>query len=225
MREPQGRHELKHLINYCDMLQLRSRLPLVTEIDEHATAGNGYRVKSLYFDNYNDRALFEKIDGVDGREKFRLRLYNNDTSFIRLEKKSKHNGLCFKKSIVIASSECVRLLDGDPEVLKANGAPLCLELYAKMRYQQLRPATVVDYQREAFFYVPGNVRLTLDYDLRTGSNIRDFLSPQPLPVPLPEVYILEVKYDNFLPELIRGLVALPNRRHAAFSKYAATRII
>jgi len=220
-----GRYELKHYINYADILELRSRLPFVASPDENSIGGKGYRVKSLYFDNYNDKALKEKVDGVNEREKFRLRLYNNDTSFIRLEKKSKRNGFCFKQSAVISEEECKRLLEGDFAVLKEKGDPLCMELYAKMSYQQLRPKTIVDYWREAYVFPVGNVRVTMDYDLRTSQSIHYFLKPEPVPIPIPGVYILEVKYDNFLPEIIRGMVSLSSRRSAAFSKYAATRII
>lgn len=226
MRESQGRHELKHYINYADVLQLRSRLPFVASIDRNATDGNaGYRVKSLYFDNYNDKVLKEKVDGVNKREKFRLRLYNDDTSFIRLEKKSKINGICFKESAVITADECSRLLDGDLDTLKGNGNQLCKELYAKMHYQHLRAKNIVDYQREAFIYPMGNVRITLDYDIRSSNNVHDFLKSKPVPVPISGVYILEVKYDNFLPEIIRGMVSLSSRRSTAFSKYAVTRIV
>jgi len=225
MKEPHGRHELKHYINYSDVLQLRARLPFVAAPDGNSTDRNGYRVKSLYFDNFNDKALKEKIDGVDEREKFRLRLYNNDLSFIRLEKKSKRNGICFKESAVITEKECRRLLDGDIGVLKENGSSLCLELYAKMHYQQLRPKNIVDYMREAFVYPMGNVRITLDYDIRTSYNVYDFLAAEPVPIPIPKVYILEVKYDNYLPEIIRGVVSLSGRSSTAFSKYAATRIV
>lgn len=225
MRESQGRHELKHYVNYSDVLQLRARLPNVASPDKYALQGRGYRVKSLYFDNYNDKALKEKIDGVNQREKFRLRLYNDDTSFIRLEKKSKKNGLCFKTSTIITANECRRLLEGDINTLKDNGNPLCLELYSKMYYQQLRPKNLVDYRREAFVYPIGNVRVTLDYDIRTSSNINDFLKEKLIPIPISGVYILEVKYDSFLPEIIRGLVSLSSRRSTAFSKYAVTRIV
>lgn len=225
MREPRGRHELKHYINYADVVQLRARLPFVASPDKNAVGASGYRVKSLYFDNYNDKALKEKIDGVNEREKFRLRLYNDDTSFIRLEKKSKKNSICFKESVVMTEKECRQLLDGDLAALKENGNPLCLELYAKMHYQQLRAKNIVDYRREAFIYTMGNVRVTLDYDLRTSKNVHDFLKPEPVPVPISGVYILEVKYDSFLPEIIRGMVSLSSRRSTAFSKYAVTRIV
>ncbi len=225
MRESPGRRELKHYINYGDLLQLRARLPYVASLDKNAVVENGYRVKSLYFDNYNDKALKEKIDGVNEREKFRLRLYNDDTSYIHLEKKRKNNGFCYKENAIISLNECWRLLDGDLTALKENGNPLCMELYAKMHYQQLRPKNIVDYQREAFVYPMGNVRLTLDYDMRTSNNPHDFLKSKPIPVPILGVYILEVKYDHYLPEIIRGLVSLSGRKSTAFSKYAATRII
>ena len=94
-----------------------------------------------------------------------------------------------------------------------------------MHYQQLRPKNIVDYQREAFIYPMGNVRITLDYDIRTSNTVHDFLQPEPIPIPIQGVYILEVKYDNFLPELIRGMVSLSSRRSTAFSKYAVTRIV
>jgi hypothetical protein len=225
MTKAKGRHELKHYINYADVIELRSRLPFVVKPDENSIQGKGYRVKSLYFDNYNDKVLKEKIDGVNEREKFRLRLYNDDTSFIRLEKKSKKDGICFKESTAILEEDCRRLLDGDFAVLKETGDALCLELYAKMCYQQLRPKTIVDYRREAYVYPMGNVRITLDYDIRTSQSIHDFLKAKPVPIPVSGCYILEVKYDNFLPEIIRGMVSLSSRRSAAFSKYASTRII
>lgn len=225
MNESHGRHELKHYINYADVIEIKSRLPFVAKPDKNSMDGNGYRIKSLYFDNYNDKALMEKIDGVNEREKFRLRLYNSDTSFIRIEKKSKKNGICFKDSALISEEECRRLIDGDFAVLKEREDPLCLELYAKMCYQQLRPKNIVDYRREAYVYPMGNVRVTLDYDIRTSKNIHDFLKAEPVPIPISGVYILEVKYDSFLPEIIRGMVSLSSRRNTSFSKYEAARII
>jgi hypothetical protein len=225
MSRPCGRRELKHYINYADLLELRSRLSLIAKRDENSKEGYGYRVKSFYFDNYNDKVLMEKINGVDGREKFRLRLYNNDTSFIRLEKKSKKYGLTYKESALLSEEDCKRLLSGDYAVLKEKENPLCLELYAKMFYQQLRPKNIVEYWREAFIYPPGNVRVTLDYDIRTSANVYDFLNDEPAPIPIQGIYILEVKYDSFLPEIIRGAVSLSGRKSTSFSKYAAARYI
>lgn len=69
------RHEWKHILTYSDMLVLRSRLSAVMQPDPHAVDGK-YMIRSLYFDNAEDKALREKIDGVNHREKFRIRYYN-----------------------------------------------------------------------------------------------------------------------------------------------------
>ncbi len=186
MNEPKGRHELKHNINNSDMLQLRQKLPRVMRRDNNADSDGGYRIRSLYFDNYEDKALREKVDGVDRREKFRLRFYNGDTSYIRLEKKSKRRGLCYKQSACVPYDVCRAVIGGDYEPLKASGDALCLELYAKMQNELLRPKNIVDYRREAFLFPVGNVRVTLDYDIRTSLNPPDFLNESYVSVPVRE---------------------------------------
>ena len=116
-------------------------------------------------------------------------------------------------------------MDGDIGWMKDCGRPLVQELYTKMRGQGLRPKTIVDYTREPFVFAPGNVRVTLDYDLRTGLGCTDFLNPDCVTVPVDDApIILEVKWDAFLPDIIRDAVQLDSRHAAAFSKYAACRI-
>ncbi len=225
MRESGGRHELKYPINQTDLAELRARLPQLLEPDENSVGGNSYRVRSLYFDNYADKVLKEKIDGVDGREKFRIRMYNNDPSFLRAEKKSKKNGLCFKESAVISAALCGQLLLGNCAPLKETGCQLLEELYVKMHTQLLRPKNIVDYTREAYVFPAGNVRVTLDCDIRGSLETTAFLQPGIVTVPVCGTAVLEVKYDRFLPELIRGIVSLSCRQSTACSKYAAARII
>ena len=185
-----------------------------------------YLIRSLYFDNLSDQALREKLDGVNGREKFRIRYYNGDTSLIRLEKKSKRNGLCAKLSALLSAEEARKIVDGDLLwMLSAEDRPLLQELYCKMIDQGLAPKTIVDYTREAFVYGPGNVRVTFDYDIRTGLNSTDFLNPDCPTVPAGDApIILEVKWDAYLPDIIRDCVQTPGRRVGAFSKYAQCRI-
>lgn len=218
------RHEWKHEINLSDRLVIRQRLRAVAQPDPHARDGR-YRIRSLYFDTPSDKALREKIDGVDRREKFRLRLYNGDAALIHLEKKSKRNGLCAKETVSLTAAEVQAILDGDLSWMPASGRPLVIELYSKMASQLLRPRTIVDYTREPFVYPPGNVRVTLDYDIRTGLGCTDFLDPDCPTIPAGDASaILEVKWDSYLPEVIRSAVQLPGRRASAFSKYAACRI-
>jgi len=218
------RHEWKHEINYSDMLILRQRLKTVMKPDENAIDGK-YFIRSLYFDNISDKALREKIDGVNCREKFRIRYYNNDTSLIHLEKKSKINGLGNKQSANLSAEEAQKIVDGDFDWMIDCDRPLVQELYSKMKSQGLRPKTIVDYAREPFVFSAGNVRVTLDYDIRTGLYCTDFLNSDCITIPAGNApIILEVKWDEFLPSVIRDIVQLESRHTAAFSKYAACRI-
>lgn len=218
------RNEWKHEISYGDLLVLRQRLSAVAKRDAHTVDGK-YRIRSLYFDNASDKALREKLDGVNIREKFRIRYYNNDTSLIRLEKKSKRGGLCGKESAVLTAQQAQAIVDGDYGWMIASGVPLIGELYSKMMGQGLRPKTIVDYTREPFVYAPGNVRVTLDYNIRTGLRCTDFLNPCCVTVPAGDAPILlEVKWDGFLPDIIRDTVQLKGCRVDAFSKYAVCRI-
>ena len=224
MDEIRYRHEWKHEISYVDLLAIRQRLRAVAQADFHARDGK-YLIRSLYFDNLNDKALREKIDGVNRREKFRIRYYNGDPSLIHLEKKSRLNGLGTKFSAQLTAEEAQRIVDGDLDWMMDPDRPLLQELYCKMRYQGMRPKTIVDYTREPFIYGPGNVRVTFDYNIRTGLGCTDFLNPDCITVPAPDAgIILEVKWDAFLPSVIRDAVQTPGRRVTAFSKYAQCRM-
>lgn len=217
------RHEWKHEINFTDLMVLRRRLRAVAGLDEHA-GGGSYQIRSLYFDTPEDRALREKLAGVALREKFRIRLYNGDASRIRLEKKIKVNGLCAKTSAPLSVWEVRAITAGELDWMPGSGRALVQELCCKMRDQRLRPRTIVDYTREPFVYPPGNVRVTLDRDIRTGLGCVDLLDPDCPTVPAPGApAILEVKWDAFLPAVIRDAVQLEGRRSASFSKYAACR--
>lgn len=218
------RHEWKHEIRFGDMLILRQQLGSVMEHDPHAKDGK-YLIRSLYFDNAADKALREKLDGVNNREKFRIRYYDHDISLIHLEKKTKRNGLGSKKQAELTAGEAQSIVDGNWEWMKDADRPLVRELHAKMQSQGLRPRTIVDYIREPFVYGPGNVRVTLDYDIRTGLRSTDFLNPNCVTIPAGDApIILEVKWDAFLPSIIRDIVQLEGRHSSAFSKYAVCRM-
>lgn len=217
------RHEWKHEINYADMLLLRQRLRAVMKPDAHALDGK-YFIRSLYFDNPADKALRENLDGVNIREKYRIRFYNHDPGLVHLEKKSKRGGLGSKASVQLTQEETLRITEHDIEWMKQDERELVRELYGKMIAQGLAPKTIVDYMREPFVFAPGNVRVTLDYDIRTGLGRTDLFSPDCITIPVPgNPAVLEVKWDEFLPNIIRDIVQLDGRRTSAFSKYAICR--
>jgi hypothetical protein len=195
-------------------------------LDSHAGPDGNYLIRSLYFETPDDKALMEKITGVDNREKFRIRLYNNDHSYIKLEKKSKINGLTAKQGEKLTKEQCRDILEGDIEWMKDSEKPVLNELYYKMKHQQLKPRTIVDYLREAYVLKAGNVRVTMDKSIRTGLLSTDLLD---INLPLVEtldgrIAVLEVKYDEFLPEIISDIIQLGERHKLSISKYALCRM-
>ena len=132
--------------------------------------------------------------------------------------------MCSKESCPVTADECQKIIDGDIEFLKDSEHELMHEFYAKMKYQLLRPKCIVSYTRECFVYPPGNVRVTFDMDIGRSNNVKEFLNPDLEFLRLFHNAILEVKWDEYLPGIIRDCVQVKSRRSAAFSKYAAVRL-
>ena len=226
VNEMKLRHELKYMISYSDYCALKNRLKQIAKLDPHVGEQGYYKIRSLYFDNYRDKALREKIDGVNEREKFRIRYYNDDLCRITLEKKVKTHGMTKKYQTPITKEQCEQLVAGEIEFLKDSKDGLMLDLYANLKGIQLKPRVIVDYSREPYIYPMGNVRITFDFNIRTGLYCTDFLNPS-VPTMVagePGTIILEVKFDEYLPEVIQMILELENVRVSAFSKYAAARI-
>ena len=221
------RHALKYTITYWQYLQLRSRFRQVMKMDSHTRADGTYSIRSIYFDNIQDKALREKVNGVAKREKFRIRYYNDNFEQITLEKKIKDNNLCMKGSAGLSEEECRKLLDGDLEWMKKHSSSLVQELYGKMRYQQLRPRVLVSYTREPYIYKAGNVRITFDWNVRTTMYHGKFLEEKVYDIGAGQQcsgeMIMEVKYDAFLPRVIQDMIQAEGVRQESFSKYAACR--
>lgn len=228
----QYRHENKYNITYAQYLSLRQRLRAVMKPDPHTRQDGSYRIRSIYFDNLADKALLEKQEGVPYREKFRIRYYNDDFSNLTLEKKIKNRLLTRKESAPLSKEECEKLLAGDIAFMREHPQPLVRELYLKMRQQLLKPRVLVSYLREPYIYEAGNVRVTFDRAIRTSMWEQDFLLDGVYDISChagngaedpPDSILMEVKYDNFLPEIIRFLLQTDDVRQRAFSKYAACR--
>lgn len=220
------RHELKCTIDESTYQALRRQLRCIMQPDSHVGATGTYTIRSIYFENYRDEALREKLDGVQFREKFRIRWYQDDRSYITLEKKCKYNDLCQKLDASLTQDEFARILRGDCSWMLTHPSPLVRELYCKMHTLQLRPRVLVSYIREPYVYAPGNVRVTFDSGIRTSlftpkldaANIPDICATD-----LPGARILEIKYDAFLPQILSDVLRGHDLRLQAFSKYGICR--
>jgi hypothetical protein len=219
------RHEYKHRLNYGDYAALACRLRAALGRDPHAGADGTYRVRSLYFDTPDDRALREKQGGVDRREKIRIRRYPGSGSpVIHLEKKIKIHGLCHKSSAPLSEGEASRILVGDIAWMAHDARPLVVEFLHKLRCARLAPKAVIEYVREPYVHAAGNVRVTFDSRIGTSLSSAAFLDDGAAFLPAgEEIVLLEVKYDAFLPGFIEDLLQIGSRRAAACSKYALGR--
>lgn len=220
----QYRHEWKTEISFMDKLLLCQRLDAVCERDPHVGSDGCYHIRSIYFDNPEDVALRDNVVGAPHRQKFRIRYYNGNLSYIQLEKKCKDFALGYKLAANLSVEDTQRIIDGDTDFLLRSSEPLLRDLGEQMLYGLYRAKTIVDYTRIPYIYTAGNVRVTLDYDIRTGLWSKDFLNWDSPTIPASDICLLEVKYDNFIPDVIRDAVQLGSRRVGAFSKYAASRM-
>ena len=221
MKQLKFRHELKYLINHKDLALLRPRLRAVMRPDPHAVGGQ-YKIRSLYFDDYWNSAYGEKMAGVYQREKYRIRIYNDDDSVIRLECKNKRGSYICKESAPLTRAETERIIEGDYGFLLRRGENLCRKFYYCCTSRVMRPCVIVDYEREPYVCAAGDVRVTFDRNVRSTTVFRDIFDPV---LPSPQYVledgklVMEVKFTEFLPEIIRKLLQLESAESAAVSKY------
>lgn len=225
MTKQKYRQELKYYINYFDYLTIKNKLRHFINLDKNANDRGEYNIRSLYFDDINNSALFQKLSGIRERSKYRVRIYNYSDELIKLEKKIKNENFIRKEVAIITKEEFNMIIKGDIDFMINSKNPLLIDFYLKSQAVLLKPKVIVEYVREAYISEIGNVRITFDKNLKSGLNSTDLFN-QSLPVitVLEEGYmILEVKYDEFLPEYIKKLIKINSRNRHAISKYAICR--
>ena len=215
------RHEYKYIISALEISEVKNRLNHLIPADNHAGFDGIYSIRSLYFDDYDDRCLRENEDGTDPREKFRIRIYNHSDERINLECKRKERGKTHKTSCRLTREQTEALMQGKilPDI--ASQPPLLQKLTMLMLTRRMRPVVIVEYDRFPYVYKNGNVRITLDTNIRSSSAVEQFLEAQIPTRPVLGVghQLLEVKYDEYLPDFIYRSLQLHSLRQTAFSKY------
>lgn len=214
------RHELKFQVSDLELQMIRYRLKPLMQADIHQKE-DAYTVRSLYFDDLYDSCMRENEDGVDNRRKYRIRIYNGSDKVIKLEKKIKIRGMTRKVSCEISRADCLTYMSGKAIGLRADHSDLEKELYAEMKMCGMHPVSIVEYERTAFVESKGNVRITFDRNISASEKAEEFLDQRISQVPvLPMgVHVLEVKYDELLPEYISQVLETGMLQRSSFSKY------
>ena len=222
LAEQRYRHELKYLVSSAQVEHLRIRMKGLLTPDPYAGAEGVYNVSSVYFDDWDNRCFYENENGTVPREKFRIRTYEHSPHRVFLECKRKERDLTLKRACPLTREQAEGLIAGECGAYAiADRDPLIRKLELQMMCGGMRPVIIVSYDRYPFVYPVGNVRITLDTNIASASNVRGLFDPNlPRRPVLPAgQQLLEVKYDAYLPDQIYRLLQLENLRQTAFSKY------
>lgn len=214
------RHEYKYICTEQQLTLIQSRINNLLKIDSHVKKDNKYNIRSLYFDDYKNTCYYENEDGVDPREKFRIRIYNNDQTRISLELKKKNKGKTLKKSELITKDIVQKFINNTIQFKEEYGQIL-KKLYLLNKQTLMRPVIIVDYERTPYICKDGNVRITIDKNISSSKDIKNFFEKEISKRPINSVkeHILEVKFDEFIPDHIYRNLQLDNLQQIAFSKY------
>ncbi len=215
------RHEYKYIIDRMQEAVLKTRIRPLLKADSHAGKEGCYQVRSLYFDSLYDSCYYENESGTGVRDKYRIRIYNGNTERISLEKKSKNRQMTLKKGCTIDESICRQLMQGKPVRLTPDLDSDQRMLLEEMQRMALRPAVIVEYLRYPFTEKSGNVRVTFDENISSSNAISDFLQERIAVRPVMEkgMSVLEVKWDEFLPDYIKKHIQLDTLQWCSYSKY------
>jgi len=220
-KQPKYRHELKYQVTDAQIGMLKNRIRHLLPLDSHVAKKGSYVIRSLYFDDYDNRCLKENENGTDPREKFRIRIYNGSAEKISLECKRKERGKTYKTACSLTEEQTRLLMAGKILPDLSAQPPLLRKLTLQMMTRRLQPVVIVEYERIPYVYKNGNVRITLDTNIASSRAVDRFLDPHISGRPVLPVgqQLLEVKYDEYLPDFIYRSLMLPNLRQTAFSKY------
>jgi len=215
------RNELKHLINYRDYTFIKLRLNHLLSVDANTDSDGSYSVRSLYFDDYYNHAYNEKLSGALNRSKYRIRLYNHSESTVHLEKKIKSALYNHKQSATLTKVQFYQILDGNYSFLLESSNNLLNIFYYECVSNFMRPRVVVDYEREPYVMEAGDVRITFDKNVRAGVEGFDIFNREMSTVETldPGLLIMEVKFSEFLPDVIRRILPSNTAEYVAASKY------
>lgn len=222
------RNELKYFVSTNSLKVVEERLKNLIQLDPYVDKEKGfYIVKSLYFDDYDDTCLNHNEYSLGRRKKYRIRMYGNNAELIILEKKEKENSMSRKTSCKLSKDQYHALCNGKVEQLYWKTKDSLLKEFAlQIMLKRFTPKVVIKYERTAFVDFPGNVRVTIDRNISCSTQISRFLNSDYTVIPILEKgqHLLEVKYDEFLPDYIKQVIQLDSLEQATFSKYYMGRI-
>ena len=220
-KQQKYRHELKYVCTAAQLALIQGRIQHLIPLDSHVGENGMYTSRSLYFDDYYNRCYYENENGTDPREKFRIRIYNGSAEKISLELKKKERGKTLKLSCPLTEDQCRTLMKGEVLPDREDYPPVLQKLLLLMKTTMMKPKIIVEYDRVPYVYKLGNVRITLDKNISSSNRIETFLDKNIYKRPIMPAgwHVLEVKFDEYLPDYIKSVLQLDSLKQTAFSKF------
>lgn len=223
-----NRFELKYLITLQQAERFKSALRAYLLPDEHGNNHGHYALSSLYYDSPELSCYWEKMDGVKFRRKLRIRHYETDQPLtaetpVFVEIKQRVDRVTQKRRVLLPYGEALRLCD-DREIPnhKTEDGTIIAEIYAFLWHYNLRPASIVRYQRQAFVGTDYDIGLRVTFDTSlTGQTNNLHLNELTAHVPMlgANWVVMEIKVNERVPYWLTELVAEHNLRMMRVSKY------
>lgn len=211
------RKEIRFEISYSEYQNLKQFFNIILKKDENSMMSGEYSIKTIYFDNCYRKIENDKKNDINSVYKYRIRMYNNDDKNIFLERKTNENGYIKKIKEKIPKKDVIGLLNGRFENLLTENESLKTELYLKMQLEFFRTSLLIEYIREAWVDKISNARITIDKELKSTTNCTKFFDEiKSIPK---EKYILEVKYDKYLPDYILNIIQTVKGKKVTKSKF------
>lgn len=220
------RVEDKYCCSMAELTMLQNRIGAALQPDINESGPDGYSIISLYFDDLADSCYQDTLDGHEVRDKYRIRIYNNSLDEIRLEVKQKMDSRIRKRSKSISKEQMYHLMDGQCIEDTASADDPATLFNLAIRTRGLRPKVIVAYERKAYVFEPGNTRITFDRNIRACSRT-DYFGQSAVSYDFlrENDSVMEVKYDEFIPDFVLQLLELGNLQQSAYSKYQLCREI
>lgn len=224
-----NRFELKYLITLQQAEKFKTALCAYLVADEHGNNNGRYALTSLYYDSPDLRCYWEKEYGLRFRRKLRIRRYETDEplteeSPVFLEIKQRVDRVTQKRRAILPYGDALRLCNDRqlPECEPEDQAVI-EEIYVFLWQYNLRPVSIVRYDRQAFIgseYDMG-LRVTFDTALSFQSH-HLYLHEQPSSLPMlpSNLVVMEIKVNEHMPFWLTELIAGYNLKMVRVSKYS-----
>jgi hypothetical protein len=223
-----NRFELKYVISLQQAERFKTALRRYVVPDQHGQDNGRYTLSSLYYDSPDLCCYRENEQGLKFRRKLSIRRYETnevftDDSPVFLEVKQRYDRVTQKRRTVLPYREALRLCND--RQIPGNGLgdkALLDEIYVFLWQYNLRPVSLVRYDRQAFIGTEYDRGLRVTFDTSLSFQAHQLhLHEQSVSLPMlpASSVVMEIKVNERIPTWLTDMIAIHNLQRVGVSKY------